>query len=102
MVLIADAGRCFPSLPLLGEYCEQAAVHPGMGGSRSSQAVSALFPGCHTALKQERAEQKAGKGLQLRASPPAWGAALSCPARGDGGQRLPQAVPAQGSAAGSG
>ncbi|XP_069736547.1 uncharacterized protein [Phaenicophaeus curvirostris] len=53
---------CFSLLPLLGEYCAQAAalVHPRAGGSYRSQAGSALLPGNRATLKQERAEQKPG------------------------------------------
>lgn len=67
MVLVADGGCCFPPVSLLGEYHALVTmlVCPGAGGGCSSQAVSALLPGCHADLKQEGAEEKACKCLQL-------------------------------------
>ncbi|RMC16543.1 hypothetical protein DUI87_06480 [Hirundo rustica rustica] len=59
------ASSCFPLLFPLGEYHALATmlVCPGTRGGCSSQAVSALVPGCHTDLKQEEAEGKAGSGV---------------------------------------
>uniref|UniRef100_A0A8C3N546 Uncharacterized protein n=1 Tax=Geospiza parvula TaxID=87175 RepID=A0A8C3N546_GEOPR len=67
MVLIADTGCCFSPVSLLGEYHAPATmlVCPGARGGCSSQAVSALLPGCPTDLKQEGSEGKASKCLQL-------------------------------------
>lgn len=67
MVLVADASSCFPPLFSLGEYHALATmlVCPGITGGCSSQDVSPLIPGCHTDLKQEGAEGKASKCLQL-------------------------------------
>ncbi|XP_062489912.1 uncharacterized protein LOC134171568 isoform X3 [Pezoporus occidentalis] len=59
---VPHARHCFPPLPFLGEYHALATVLrcPRAGGRCSSQSVSALLSGFHTALKQEGVEQKAG------------------------------------------
>ncbi|XP_063176116.1 uncharacterized protein LOC134508416 isoform X1 [Chroicocephalus ridibundus] len=84
---VPHAGGCFPPHPLLGEYHAQAIVlvHPRAGGSRSSPAGSALLTDCHTTLKQERADQKAGFPGE------------TSPGMGRGNQVLPVAAAAPGS-----
>lgn len=98
MVLVADASSCFPPLFSLGEYYALATglVRHGTTDGCSSQNVSALLPGCHSDLKQEGAEGKAGKCLQLGGSPcaPGHSSILSCQLEG---HELSEAVPSQAS-----